>query len=131
MQHPLNLITFAIVVSWLMSIFVTTDPDVRMQRVCLPVEYTGKLATSMGRLDSESTAGSLKNMFDKGTLGCKKVMWDVVYGDDWRNRSKDVVSNDSAAASSAQSASAPEASTPKDHKPHNKEHKHAVDASKT
>lgn len=129
MQHPLHLITFALIVSWIMSIFITTDPDTRMERVCLPVEYSGKLATSMGRLDSESTADSIKGMFDKGTLGCKKVMWDMVYGDDWRARQTGIAA--ATAASSPQSASAPEATAPKERKPHNKEQKHAVDASKT
>lgn len=71
---------------WVIAIFVVTSPQARMERTCAPVEWTGKVATSMSMLFNvkEGALIATANAFDNATYGCKFTVWRLFYEEDFK-----------------------------------------------
>lgn len=87
MLKPFSLIFFVAVMVWLGSIFITTDPQERMDRSCVPVQVTDKAATAAMQLIDTGWGQATHQMFQNLHYGCRFVIWRVFYEDDW-NRLK-------------------------------------------
>jgi hypothetical protein len=85
MWQPLSMAFFVACVAWFISIFASTDPQVRMERTCLPLEYGGRIGTSSMMLIKADWAGPTNEFFEGVNYGCKFVIWRMFYEDSWNS----------------------------------------------
>ena len=85
MWKPLSMAFFVVCVAWFISIFSSTDPQVRMDRTCLPVEYSGRVGTSSMMLIKADWAPPTHEFFEGVTYGCKFVLWRMFYEESWNS----------------------------------------------
>ena len=85
MWKPLSMAFFVVCVAWFISIFASTDPQVRMDRTCLPVEYSGRVGTSSMMLIKADWAPPTHEFFEGITYGCKFVLWRMFYEESWNS----------------------------------------------
>ena len=83
MLKPFRLIFFVLIMAWFGSIFVTTDPQVRMDRTCVPVEYMDRAGTAGMQLVDASWGAATHQFFQNMHYGCRFVVWRVFYEEDW------------------------------------------------
>jgi hypothetical protein len=114
MWQPLSMAFFVACMAWFISIFASTDPQVRMERTCLPVEYSGRIGTSSMMLIKADWAGPTNEFFEGINYGCKFVIWRMFYEESW-NSAKPVDKASAVATSSAseQNKAANQADSPK------------------
>jgi hypothetical protein len=84
MLKPFSLIFFVVVMVWLGSIFVSTDPQVRLERSCSPVVVMDRVGTSAMQVLHSSWGPPTHEFFGAIHYGCRYVVWSVFYEDDWR-----------------------------------------------
>ena len=68
---------------WFGSILVTTDPERRMERTCVPMAFAEKAATAGMVLIDDEWAQSTHELFTKWHYGCKFIVWRMFYEEDW------------------------------------------------
>lgn len=83
MFKPFAFFFFLAVCVWLASIFVSTDPQVRLNRSCAPVGLVGDTAVAAVELFSEPLAHSTRKAFAQAVFGCKHIVWTLAYKEDW------------------------------------------------
>lgn len=76
---------FVACVAWFVAIFASTDPKVRMDRTCLPVEYSGRVGTSSMMLIKADWAAPTHEFFEGVNYGCKFVLWRMFYEESWNS----------------------------------------------
>jgi hypothetical protein len=76
---------FVACVAWFVAIFASTDPQVRMDRTCLPVEYSGRVGTSSMMLIKADWAAPTHEFFEGVNYGCKFVLWRMFYEESWNS----------------------------------------------
>ncbi len=84
MLKPFSLIFFVLVMVWFGSIFITTDPQVRMDRSCVPVSIVDKAATSGMMLLNDGWATGTHKLFEEAHYGCRFIIWRMFYEEDWQ-----------------------------------------------
>ena len=85
MWKPLSMAFFVACVAWFVAIFASTDPKVRMDRTCLPVEYSGRVGTSSMMLIKADWAAPTHEFFEGVNYGCKFVLWRMFYEESWNS----------------------------------------------
>jgi len=129
---PLSMAFFVACMAWFVAIFASTDPQVRMDRTCLPVEYSGRVGTSSMMLIKADWAAPTHEFFEGVNYGCKFVLWRMFYEESWNsaqpagqapaaastsntasNQSVSVVNAKGSNADPVAATSAPAAGTPK------------------
>lgn len=88
MFKPFSLVFFIAVLAWIGSVLITTDPQKRIDRFCVPVEYTDRAATSGMQLLDASWGASTHKFFENIQYGCRFVVWKMFYEEEW-NRSRE------------------------------------------
>lgn len=83
MLKPFSFIFFVVVMLWVGSIFLTTQPQLRMERACAPVRITGTAFEAGMTLVSQEAGAQTRRVFDTGTYACKHVVWSIFYKEDW------------------------------------------------
>lgn len=84
MLKPFSLIFFIAVMVWMGGIFVSTDPQVRMDRTCAPVEYMDKAGSGAMQLIDPGWGHATHIFFENMQYGCRFVVWRVFYEEDWK-----------------------------------------------
>lgn len=84
MLKPFSLIFFIVVMVWMGGIFVSTDPQVRMDRTCVPVEYMDKAGSGAMQLIDPGWGHATHKFFQNMQYGCRFVVWRVFYEEDWK-----------------------------------------------
>lgn len=84
MLKPFSLVFFILVMAWLGAIFVTSDPQKRIERTCSPVEYVDKAASSGMQLVDAAWGSSTHNFFVNAHYGCRFVVWRMFYEEEWQ-----------------------------------------------
>jgi len=84
MLKPFSLIFFILVMAWIGAIFVSSDPQVRMDRTCVPVEYMDKAGTGGMQLVDPVWGQATHKFFENMQYGCRFVVWRVFYEDEWK-----------------------------------------------
>jgi hypothetical protein len=80
---PFSLIFFILVLAWLGSIFITSNPETRMDRTCVPIKYMDKAGTAGMQLFNADWGLPTHEFFEKVNYGCRFIVWRVFYADDW------------------------------------------------
>lgn len=83
MLKPFSLIFFVAVMVWMGAIFVSADPQTRMDRFCIPVEFARRAATGGMGLVDDGWGASTNKFFDNMHYGCRYVMWRMFYEEEW------------------------------------------------
>lgn len=88
MFKPFSILFFIASMIWFGSILITTDPQARMDRTCIPVDYAKRATTAGLLLVNDEWSQESDKLFDKWLYGCKFVIWRMFYENDW-NKSSD------------------------------------------
>ena len=83
MLKPFSLLFFVAVMAWFGAIFLPSDPQVRMDRTCIPVSYIDKGATAAMQLVDAGWGEGTHEFFENIHYGCRFVVWRVFYEDAW------------------------------------------------
>lgn len=84
MWKPFSMIFFVLCMVWFGSILVTTDPQLRMDRACVPIHYMDKAGTSAMTLVDKGWGETTNKFFQDFHYGCRFVVWRVFYEEDWQ-----------------------------------------------
>jgi hypothetical protein len=86
LTNAFGAISGAVVIGWVIWIFITSSPAERLDRTCAPVGVVQKIATSMVMLmdGSERNVAATKAGFERTVYGCKFTVWRVFYEDSWK-----------------------------------------------
>ena len=117
MFKPFSLIFFVLVMVWMGSILITSDPQKRMDRACVPIEYADKGATAVMSLLGREWGEGTHKLFVKTHYGCRYVIWTMFYEEEWNRRAQQAPASlqppsparDASAPASQASAAAPAA----------------------
>jgi hypothetical protein len=109
MFKPFSLTFFVAFFVWLASILFTTAPATRLDRACIPVEWSGAGIASAGKVFSPDIGLKLTYYGDQVTWGCKYWLWDLFYRDDWMRETGQV---DAAPSASVPSQGVQSGATP-------------------
>lgn len=82
MAKPFATFFFILCMVWLGSIFVTSDPNLRIERTCKPITWVGKLVGSVASASNTGNESSINGGFYPVVQGCKTVVWKLFYQDD-------------------------------------------------
>lgn len=85
-------------------IFMSSDPQVRIARTCRPVLWTGNVATSLTALAVPSGQESVQKWSNKLDYSCRYTVWRLIYQDDYNKFLQD---QPGAAATAPAASSAP------------------------
>lgn len=97
-------------VAW---IFVTANPEERIERVCRPVGWGGNVVVSLSALAAPDEEKVVQGWFNKLEYGCRYMTWRLIYQTAWNQavstQKTDAASaaNGASGASAANAASAP------------------------
>ena len=83
MFKPFSILFFIASMVWFGSILITTDPQARMDRTCIPVDYAKRATTAGMLLVNDEWSQESDKLFDKWLYGCKFVIWRMFYENDW------------------------------------------------
>ena len=83
MFKPFSILFFIASMIWFGSILITTDPQARMDRTCIPVDYAKRATTAGLLLVNDEWSQESDKLFDKWLYGCKFVIWRMFYESDW------------------------------------------------
>ena len=64
-------------------IFMSSDPQVRIARTCRPILWTGNVATSLTALAVPSGQASVQKWGSKFDYSCRYTVWRLIYQDDY------------------------------------------------
>lgn len=76
---PFSMLLFVMVMIWIGSIMITTDPMTRVGRACEPVNQAGVFSTSIAALASPGMPPVVKAWFDERTYECRFAVWRQFY----------------------------------------------------
>lgn len=103
MLKPFSLIFFIMVMAWIGAIFISSDPQVRMDRTCVPVEYMDKAGTGGMQLVDPTWGQATHKFFENMQYGCRFVVWRMFYEEDWKRAQQTQVQPATAPASAPSS----------------------------
>lgn len=83
MFKPFAFIFFILIMVWCGAILITTSAQERMNRACIPIDYTGKASSAAMLLINDDWSVSTQQIFEKWSYGCKFVIWRLFYEDTW------------------------------------------------
>lgn len=83
MLKPFSILFFIASMVWFGAILITTDPQSRMDRTCVPVEYAKRASTAALLLVNDEWAQGSDKMFNELLYGCRFVIWRMFYESDW------------------------------------------------
>jgi len=73
-------ILFIVFVGWML---VASSPDLRIERGCRPVGWTGNVVVSLSSLVVPDHQVRVKGWFDKLEYGCRYSAWRLIYQEDF------------------------------------------------
>jgi len=95
-----------LVVVYVVFVLLTSDPLLRMNRICQPVTlWPSRVVVSAVRIWSPGNVPGVQDSFNRGFFTCRKWVWGVLYRDDYMKLKAD----SDAAPASATSTPAEEA----------------------
>lgn len=83
MFKPFSFIFFVAVMVWIGAILITTEPQSRMGRACVPISATGVAAEAAMGLVNQDWGTATAKVFETWDFGCKHVIWSVFYKNDY------------------------------------------------
>ena len=83
MLKPFSLIFVVAVMVWFGAIFISSDPQVRMDRTCIPVEFAKRAATGGMGLVDDGWGQSTEKFFNNMHYGGRFVLWRMFFEQDW------------------------------------------------
>lgn len=83
MFKPFSFLFFVAVMVWIGSILITTEPQSRMGRACVPISATGVAVEAAMGLVNQEWGAATASVFQTWDFGCKHVIWSVFYKDDY------------------------------------------------
>ena len=83
MLKPFSLVFFIAVMVWIGAILISSDPQTRMDRFCIPVEYSDRASTSGMQLVDAGWGESTHKFFQNMHYGCRFVVWRMFYEEEW------------------------------------------------
>lgn len=74
------------ILAWTLWVGVTSSAQVRMERACAPVVWTGKMGVAFAMLGNseERFVHSTKEWFEQANYGCQFTIWRVFWEDEWK-----------------------------------------------
>lgn len=86
MQHkPFAFIFYIAVMIWVGSIFIADGPLMRIQRTCSPIDWSGRVVSSIVALGSGEYEMATRVWFDNRTQDCRFVIWRQVYEKEYQD----------------------------------------------
>lgn len=84
MGKPFELIFFVAVLAWVGIILLADGPRNRIEQICKPVEWSGRLAGSMASLSSSEAESKTRLFFTNRTQDCYMLIFKQFYEADYR-----------------------------------------------
>lgn len=109
MFKPFSIAFFVLAFVWFGSILITTNPQSRMDRSCVPVTLMDKVASAGMQVLNDPWGESTHKFFERTHYACRYVVWKTFYEEDW-NRAQ---SHDQDLQQGATAASSPDAAASK------------------
>lgn len=79
MLKPFSMIFFILVMVWAGGILVSSNPDTRIERACVPVSYIDKAVVAVVQLVHEPYAMSTHRLMMRVEYGCQFTVWKTFY----------------------------------------------------
>lgn len=79
MLKPFSMIFFILVMVWAGGILVSSDPNTRIERACVPVSYLDKAVVAVVQLVHEPFAMSTHRLMVRIEYGCQFTVWKTFY----------------------------------------------------
>ena len=79
MKKPFELIIFVCVMAWIALIMLSDGPKNRIEMICKPVEWTGRLAASIASLGSSSAESKTGDFFLARVKDCHMLVFKQFY----------------------------------------------------
>jgi hypothetical protein len=76
---PFSMIFFIAVMVWIGSIFVTSDPQTRIERACVPATFADKVLVAVVQVIHEPYAMGAHEMMLAVEYGCRFTVWKTFY----------------------------------------------------
>lgn len=83
MFKPFSIAFFILAFVWFGSILITTDPQARMDRGCLPVTILDKVGSAGMQVLNDPWGESTHKFFEKTHYACRYIVWKTFYEEDW------------------------------------------------
>lgn len=84
MGKPFELVFFVAVMAWIGAVMISDTPRNRIEMICKPVEWGGRLAGSVASLGSDSAEGKTRSYFTDRTQDCKMLVFKQFYAESYR-----------------------------------------------
>lgn len=68
-----------LLLGFIVWIFLSPNPDTRIERACSPVQWSGNVATSLAALTTPAFELSVQGGMDKLDYGCQFTIWRLFY----------------------------------------------------
>ncbi len=92
-----------LLLGFIVWIFLSPNPDTRIERACSPVQWGGNVATSLAALTTPAFETSVQGGMDKLDYGCQYAIWRLFYQKEYNAY---LLAQRKATASTASAASA-------------------------
>lgn len=91
MMKPFGTAFFLLVMLWVGSILITTEPRERIGRTCAPIGWVGKFSASVMHLASADLVTDTEDFFQNRSNNCEYVVWRQFYEDDYMEREQRIL----------------------------------------
>lgn len=81
MLKPFSMIFFIAVMVWIGGIFITSNPQTRIDRACLPATFADRVLVAVVQVIHEPYAMGAHEMMLAVEYGCKFTVWKTFYED--------------------------------------------------
>lgn len=98
MGKPFELIFFVSVMIWVGLIAIADGPRNRIEMICKPVEWGGRIAGSVASLSSLSAEEKTRGFFSDRVQNCKTVVFKQLYEETYKELIRAKAAEDAARA---------------------------------
>ncbi|MHB1666138.1 hypothetical protein [Thiomonas sp.] len=101
-----------LMLAFIVWIFLTPEPTVRIERACAPIGWGGNVATSLAALSTPKGQFYVQQGMDKMTYGCEYAIWRLFYQAQYNQYQMLLAAHPNLAQSTAATASAASVAPP-------------------
>lgn len=79
MKQPFELVIFVCVMAWIAMIMLSDGPKNRIDMICKPVEWSGRVAASVASLGTQEAEDKTAGFFVARTKDCHMIVFKQFY----------------------------------------------------
>lgn len=96
MSKPFELIFFIAVMAWIGSIMIAEGPRNRIEMICKPAEWGGRVAGSVASMSSASAEEKTQSFFRDRTKDCQMIVFKQFYEETYQELQRSQVAEEAA-----------------------------------